>query len=268
MDKYQVEPQSFAGGNFGKVFKGIRISDNKPICIKVILKNDLQNPNNDYRLEVKNLMELDHPYIVKYIDHFEDAEHVFLVTEFLEGKDLGLFLRTQTQPLKETFVLGFIRKLFHAVLYCHINNIIHRDIKLANIMVIKNPITNEFNPKLFDFGFSKNIQSSNFIATSFKGTGIFMAPEILTKLPYSFEADIFSLGVVTFYLLAFKHPWGEYASFEDLLRAIQSNPINPINVAYSPALLELPSLMLKVKISERITWEELINKKFLPVLLK
>ena len=150
--------------------------------------------------EIDMLKELDHPFIVRLIESFEDRQHIYLVMERCFGKDL--FSRA---PYSEKSAARVTSQILSAVAFMHSHNIIHRDLKFDNIMFEN---MDENSPvKVIDFGLAKKHSSRNKYVTGFGGTVTYMAPEILREMPYSSKADIWSVGVICYMLLASEMPF-------------------------------------------------------------
>lgn len=154
--------------------------------------------------EFDALKKLDHPNIVKLIEHYEDANHIFLVQEYLSGLQLFEELCERVQFTEEE-AREIFRKVLLAISYIHSMNVSHRDIKPENF-VFENVASD--NIKLIDFGLS-----SSFISVSEAknkpfllrmrtpvGTKIYVAPEVYSK-EYTEKCDLWSAGVMLYALL-------------------------------------------------------------------
>ena len=103
----------------------------------------------------------------------------------------------------ESKVIYFLQELASALRYCHEDlRIMHRDIKPANILLDQLGTL-----KLADFGLSKSLDPSTDLAKTYVGTPLYMSPEQCAGQPYSFSADMWSLGVVAYELMALRSPW-------------------------------------------------------------
>jgi serine/threonine protein kinase len=158
--------------------------------------------------EIKILKRLDHPGIVRLYD-FGAAEHplgyelAYYVMERLQGDTLvptikaGLLL-----PLRE--VLGIGRRLLEAIIHLDAHGILHRDLKPGNVFLERSGRV-----VLLDFGLARSEELTRLtLAGQIVGTFSYMAPERLAGLPLTVAADVFSLGIVLFQLVAGRHPFG------------------------------------------------------------
>lgn len=181
-------------------------------------------------MEVQVLQKIDYPSIIKLLDVRRTKNNYYLVFEFCEKGDLEKYLKKHSEiPLNQEIVQKLIYHVSDAVRVLHNMNIVHRDIKLANIL-----LTKDFAVKLSDFGFAKTANTGMLMET-YCGTPMNMAPEILLRHQYSLKCDIWSLGVVLFQLAYGKLPFspGKGKGLIDLIEIIQdfkevSFPSHPI----------------------------------------
>jgi len=147
--------------------------------------------------EISLLRQVDHPNIVKLFKVYETKEAIHLVLEYLKGGD-GLKKIQKLKKFDEKAALRLIYSLLSALEYLHSQNIVHRDIKLENIVYI-NDFSENF--KLVDFGLACKLKGSK---NGGCGTAGFIAPEVLRNDPYSSKVDIFSTGAILYILLTGK----------------------------------------------------------------
>jgi serine/threonine protein kinase len=107
------------------------------------------------RKEIEVLKMCQHPNIVRMVDLFETIDHYFIVLEYMDGKDLFDYMRFRSFKISENRAREIMIQLFQAVKYLHSYGIMHRDLKLENIMMTDN--TDRAVPKLVDFGLAKII---------------------------------------------------------------------------------------------------------------
>lgn len=154
------------------------------------------------QVEAEILRNLNHPYIVKYIDYFVENSKPHLVIEYIDGQHLEKIINpVKTFDQKETVEL--ISKVAEAVDHIHSKNVVHRDLKPKNIFV---PLSNVLSMvKVIDFGTAKYYHSQVEYGEGIFSPGGYTAPEQL-KFMYSPQSDIWSLGGITFFLLTGRHP--------------------------------------------------------------
>jgi serine/threonine protein kinase len=141
--------------------------------------------------------------LVKYVDSWEDAEHDYLVVDYVKGDDLWQFLQNRNwKPLTEKEARLVVKQVAKAIKYCHSNGVAHKDIKLENVMIDK-----KLHTTLIDFGFCEFIRD-NHLSKRFDGTLDYMPPEELLRMPFDpFKADVFALGVVLYILVTGSFPF-------------------------------------------------------------
>ncbi len=175
------------------------------VAIKVIQKKSLTSEDMGLiKREIEILKLCQHPGIITLYDTFENADYMYIVMELMRGGDLYSYLETHSFNLPEQRVRVIIHSLLTALYYLHSYGIIHRDIKLDNILMVDE--TDDSDPKIVDFGLSKLIGPHELCNDPY-GTYGYVAPEILRHSPYDKSVDIFSLGVVTYILLSGMGPF-------------------------------------------------------------
>lgn len=170
------------------------------------------------------MAQVDHPTIVKLLAAYEDDKNLYMVMELVAGGEVSslLFqlpfliqlnkLLATSAHVEEDKVQDIMRPLFDAVVYCHKLQIIHRDIKLENILLTSDDSRTE-QVKITDFGLSKSLGGEKF-TTTICGSPGYIAPEILSETPYDQKADFWSLGVVIYVLLTGEPPFFHENCFE------------------------------------------------------
>lgn len=167
-------------------------------CAMKIRKN--KDRTRKTRKEVEILYKLHHTNIIHLRGWFEDAEYVYMVLEYLQGRDLGKYFRKDLP--KKSVTKSIIKQVVKALLYCHKKNILHRDIKLENILINKE---NEI--KLTDFGLCTVKKYTDEYYTDVVGTARYIAPEILNDEGYDENIDVWGIGIVLFMLLTGEYPF-------------------------------------------------------------
>lgn len=159
------------------------------------------------RREVLILRNLDHPNICKLFETFEDDTHLYLVMELITGRALLDELQDNMNlgHYDERWTMAVMRQVFDGLCYCHRQGVLHRDLKLENIMVDK--ADGEPHIKLIDFGMAvMSEHQSGFQSRELDGTRAYMAPEVAKHGRYSTASDMWSAGVVLFLLLLCEFP--------------------------------------------------------------
>ena len=147
--------------------------------------------------EIKVLERIDHHSIVKYIETFQDEKFFYVIMELCEGEELFQMISQRIQEEKyftESEAAIIMKSLLMAINHCHSEKIAHRDIKPENIIVGADGTI-----KLIDFGLSKTVKIKEL--KTIVGSPYYIAPEVL-KENYSYQCDIWSLGVILYIMLS------------------------------------------------------------------
>lgn len=198
-DIYEVN-SVLGEGLFGVVKKGIHKKTNEVVAVKIITKEKLQTGEIDLiRTEIDLMKLFRHPNIVKLIDHFECSENIYIVMEYLEGGTLVDYLENKNKKLDEKIIAKIMHNIGSVIKYINSYGVIHRDLKPENIMLTDkgdNPTI-----KMIDFGLTRTLADGEKIADGF-GTVAYVAPEVLTRKPYNKQIDIWSMGVILYFLIS------------------------------------------------------------------
>jgi serine/threonine protein kinase len=145
-----------------------------------------------------------HPNVVRLSDFFEDAENFYLILEYMGGGDLFDYLKSRSFRLSEERSKEITYQLVLAVQFLHSFGIVHRDIKLENVMM--SDVSDLSVPKIADFGLAKIVGPTEKADEPF-GTLGYAAPEVLRKEPYGPACDLWSLGCICHALLCGSLPF-------------------------------------------------------------
>ena len=205
LDAYQMKG-ILGSGKYGIVRRAIHKISMKEVAIKIICKKKRKEKEIELiRNEIAVMNMCQHPNIIQIYDVIENEDYLSIVIENLTGGDLlDYFLKNKGQ-INENRIASIIMSACNALGYLHNFGIIHRDIKLNNLMLIDNSPNSDI--KIVDFGLSKILIPKDLCEEAF-GTISFAAPELLLRKPYDFSVDIWSLGVCLFYMLSGDFPFG------------------------------------------------------------
>lgn len=200
--KLSTLPQNFkklrllGSGGFAKVYEYLDLDSNSSMAIKVIDKKSLSKPRILQKLisEIKIHKSLSHNHIVKLHSYIEESEFVYILLDLCSNNTLSELLKRRKR-LSEREVRHYVYQILLALKYLHSLSILHRDIKLANIL-----IDEKMDVKIADFGLASKIEYKGERKRTICGTPNYIAPEVLEG-NHSFEADIWSIGVLLFTLL-------------------------------------------------------------------
>ena len=264
-------------GSFGEVY----LIKSQKTQLEFALKK-IQLKNNKLKIErimeeVNILKELDHPNIISFKGAFKsnDDKYLNIITEYVPQGDFEKKIENNYKDkiyFEEKDILNWLFQVCLAIQYLHENSIIHRDIKPSNIFLMENNII-----KLGDFGTSKNISPYHRTKT-LAGSPLYSAPELLKQLEafennekgnnisYSYEVDIWSLGVTFLHIMSLEKP---FEKNKDIINDIKSKKIfnkemncyiDKIVEKYSKELLDLIDEMMTYEPSKRPSIEEILEK--------
>lgn len=211
-------------GSHGKVYLSKNKSNKKTVAIKVFEKKDLTKIDSLLILnEIQILKTCKHKNILSYIDNFEDDEYIYILSEFMEGNDLQQFLYNTPNILNEREVKQLIIQISNGLNYLHKLKIVHRDLKPANILLKSFNIDSKV--KIADFGLSI-IQGPDDIVCNRAGTLNYNAPEVILHQNYDSKIDVWSLGIITFFLFTGEMPFEIKKDREYIIKNIINTDIN------------------------------------------
>ncbi len=187
-------------GSYGSVHKGIHRATGNVVALKIIdLDADDGDDVDSIQREVALLTQLrDGPNITKYYGCYLDGPRVWIVMEFAQGGSVySLMQASPNNCLQEKYVVVIVREVLTGLNYLHKSNVIHRDIKAANVLV-----TASGKVMICDFGVSALLATTNSKRNTFIGTPYWMAPEVAQPVPaYDTKADIWSLGIMIYEMM-------------------------------------------------------------------
>jgi serine/threonine protein kinase len=252
-------------GQFGTVYFGSERSTGKPIAGKCVDKAVLSSKLlRQMELEIKTMKQVQSDYVVKLYDVLMTTNNVYLIMEFCAGGDLDHFIKKHG-PVPEHIARKWISQMLCAFMTLQANKILHRDLKLANLLLTQeDPELADI--KLADFGFAR-ILNENSMAQTQLGTPLFMAPEIFNREDYSYKVDVWSLGALSYEIMTGSGAFN-CASIQEL-RSLQLSPVTfPPDCGLSEEAKDIVLRMLTYEASRRPTFAELQSHPFLRPVVK
>eukprot|EP00741_Cyanophora_paradoxa_P001846 tig00000507_g1789.t1 len=208
--------EMLGAGAFGKVFLGLNVDTGELIAIKQVSYAGINKQKAEehvaaLEVEIALLKQLQHENIVRYVGSETDPEHqeIRIFLEYVPGGSIASLI-SKFGHLTESVIRVYTRQLLLGLDYLHSHQIMHRDIKGANILV-----DNTGTIKLADFGASKKLAEIMTISDghkSLRGTPYWMAPEVIKQTGHGRQADIWSVGCTVLEMATGKPPWSQFQS--------------------------------------------------------
>ena len=269
-------------GAFGEVYLTSKKGSTQLFATKKVSKQKIETPSiKKYFInEITILKELHHKNIIRLETIRQTIHNFYIITDYYNGEDLSSCLRKHRmikgKPFSEEIVQHLMRQIIDALKYLHSKRIIHRDLKLDNLLINfeseedkKNLNMLKSEAKIIDFGFATYLDN-NGLRFSILGSPINMDPTLLSKLinqnlsnliGYNEKADIWSLGTVCYELITGK-PIFHAQNLLDLVRLVENGTYHlPKDI--SEELVSFLTSMLQYSSKNRLSAEELSKHPFL-----
>ena len=217
-------------GGFAKVNLGLNVLTGRVVAIKsfnknIKSKNGINMDMDKVLYEINLMKKLNHQNITKILETFEDDQFYFIIMEYINGGNLFSYVKKR-RKLSEKVAKFLFRQIILGIKHIHSNLIVHRDIKLENILIDMNN-----NIKICDFGIGIILSSENQILHSHCGTPVYIAPEIITSTKdkgyKGFPVDIYSAGIVLYIMVSGRLPFDE--SPDDICEINKNEDMNKEN---------------------------------------
>ncbi|KAG2222287.1 hypothetical protein INT45_006966 [Circinella minor] len=244
--------ETIGQGSFGKVKLGTHKLTGKQVAIKKISKEHAPLITREIHLH-RQLKQ--HPNIVTLYEIIMTESFIHVISEYCPHGELFDAL-TESGRFSEHETIKWFSQLVDAIYYCHSQDIVHRDLKLENILLDQND-----NVKLCDFGFARHTENKQMLQT-FCGSLAYSAPEVILRQKYTGpETDIWSLGVILYTLLAGELPFDDDSEIITQRKIVKGDYVIPSY--FSKELSDLITRMLKLNPSERVTLDQIIEHPWL-----
>jgi len=251
---YRVSSQVIGSGSNGEVRAGIHIATSVKVAVKVI---NIGNPKMRERAynEVKAMKTVGtNVNVIKLFGTEEEnngsSTFLYLFLELAAGGDLFSYIEKRGCLPEENAKL-FMKQLISALSACHANNIIHRDVKLENVL-----LTKDNKLRLSDFGLSvvmpKGEGGNKPQVSSCAGSPLYMAPEVFALQPHDEKVDVWSLGVCLYYMVVGSFPFIA-DSYGNLEECVLFEDVKFPVLSLSETLEDLLARMLHKDPAKRIT---------------
>ncbi|CAN0878810.1 Serine/threonine-protein kinase STY46 [Linum grandiflorum] len=241
-----------ASGSYGNLYKGTYCS--QEVAIKVLkperVNTDMQK---EFAQEVYIMRKVRHKNVVQFIGACTKPPSLCIVTEFMSGGSVYDYLHKHKGVFKLPSLLKVAIDVSKGMNYLHQNNIVHRDLKAANLLMDENDVV-----KVADFGVAR-VKTQSGVMTAETGTYRWMAPEVIEHKPYDHKADIFSFAIVLWELLTGKLPYEYLTPLQAAVGVVQKSLRPTIPKHTSPKLAELLERCWQQDPSVRPDFSEIIE---------
>ena len=238
-----------ARGGMADVYLARDVALDRPVALKVLFPEFAEDPSfvERFRREAKAAANLNHPNIVSVYDWGQEHGTYYIVMEYVEGRSLVDVLKS-SGTLKPDRAAEIASEVAAALASAHQAGIVHRDVKLGNVM-----ISDEGQVKVADFGIATALASRSSSALTkagaVMGTATYLSPEQAQGKPLDGRSDLYSLGVVLYEIIVGRPPFAADTPTALAVKHIQEQPVSPramgVDIAESLNLIILKLLAKK-----------------------
>ncbi|KAJ3678652.1 hypothetical protein LUZ60_002455 [Juncus effusus] len=245
-----------ASGSCGDLFRGTYCSQD--VAIK-LLKPEIVAPEllREFVQEIYIMRKVRHKNVVQFIGACTKPPVLCIVTEFMHGGSLFDFIHNRGGIFQLQAVIKIALDVSKGMDYLHQCNIIHRDLKSANLLMDERQVV-----KVADFGVAR-VKDQSGVMTAETGTYRWMAPEVIEHKPYDHKADVFSFGIVLWELLTGKLPYEELTPLQAAVAVVQKGLRPTIPDGTHPKIVELLEKCWQYDPSLRPNFSEILDILYL-----
>ena len=249
-------------GSFGSVYLVRRKQDKKIYALKTVTFEKLSKRDQENSLnEVRILASINHPNVIGYKEAFWDdsGSSLNIVMEFADDGDLEtkiVKMRKEGGMFNESLIWSYSIQMIEGLKALHDKKIMHRDIKSANIFLVKD----KHQCKIGDMNVSKVIKEK--VLRTQTGTPYYASPEVWRDEPYSYKSDLWSIGCVIYELCALRPPF-KGKDLDELYGNVCKGSIERISHIYSEDLWKMILMLLQVDVRKRVDCKEFLDSKLI-----
>lgn len=241
-----------ASGSFGDLYRGTYCGQD--VAIKILKAERLNDSlQQEFGQEVFIMRKVRHKNVVQFIGACTKPPNLSIVTEFMSGGSVYDYLHKQRGSMKLPMLLRVAMDVAKGMDFLHKNNIIHRDLKAANLLMDEYEVV-----KVADFGVAR-VKANTGVMTAETGTYRWMAPEVIEHRPYDHRADVFSFGITLWELLTGKLPYSDLTPLQAAVGVVQKGLRPPIPKGTHPKLAQLMERCWHTNPSERPEFSEILR---------
>jgi len=251
-------------GSYGEAWLAERVSDGAIYVAKVMDLGKMSARDKQYAYsEIKCLAVCSHPNVIKYEEDHEENDQLLIVMEFADSGDLDRQLKARAADnyryFQEHEALFLFLQICLSLDHIHRHKMLHRDIKGANVLLTSTGLI-----KLGDFGFSHQYDDtvSGVVANTFCGTPYYLAPELWSNQRYSKKADVWSLGVLLYEILALKRPFTA-TNMKGLMAKVMNGEYPPLPDKYSKQFRDVVKFILVTDANKRPSIAEVFELDYI-----
>ncbi|CAI5491516.1 unnamed protein product [Closterium sp. Naga37s-1] len=253
IDNDQLKLQhKIASGSFGDLYRGTYCGQD--VAIKILKAERLNDSlQQEFAQEVFIMRKVRHKNVVQFIGACTKPPNLSIVTEFMVGGSVYDYLHKHRGSMKLPMVLRVGMDVAKGMDFLHKNNIIHRDLKAANLLMDENDVV-----KVADFGVAR-VKANSGVMTAETGTYRWMAPEVIEHRAYDHKADIFSFGITMWEMLTGKLPYPDLTPLQAAVSVVQRGLRPPIPKGTHPRLADLFERCWATNPADRPEFSEIIR---------
>ena len=255
-EKQLVFNEKIASGAFGLLYRGSYCG--QEVAIKVLKSNAQEGSTGnetirEFAQELNILRRVHHKHIIQLIGALTKQRTMCLVTEFMHGGNMLQFVQEHALKLHE--IIRYALGVAMGLDYLHKINIIHRDIKTANLLLDENNVV-----KIADFGVARIQPSDGSTMTAETGTYRWMAPEVIAHQFYNEKADVYSFGVMVWELMSGGEvPYPGYTPLQAAVGVVQRGLRPTISSTCNPVVAQVMQHCWAANPTERPSFEQIIG---------
>ena len=249
-------------GSFGSVYLVLRKKDQKIYALKTVIFENLNKRDQENSLnEVRILASINHPNVIGYKEAFwdEQGSSLNIVMEYADDGDLEskiVQMRKEGGMFNESLIWSYSIQMIEGLKALHDKKIMHRDIKSANIFLVKD----KHQCKIGDMNVSKVIKEK--VLRTQTGTPYYASPEVWRDEPYSYKSDLWSIGCVIYELCSLRPPF-KGKNLDELYENVCKGNIERISQIYSDDLWKMIMMLLQVDVKKRVDCNEFLDSKLI-----
>ena len=254
--RYKVEAKLGEGAFGTTLLVTDKVSNEKFVAKIMDLSQMTPKDKQHIKSEINCLSQCDHVNIIRHIESYASDTTLVLVTEYVDGGDLGREILTRIVPFTSEDIACVFAQICLALDHVHAKGILHRDIKPANIFLTRSGLV-----KIGDFGFSKHHEEtiSSEVGHTLSDTPYYLPPEMWRGEDYSTKVDVWSVGIVLFEMMMLERPFmGD--TMKQLSDAVRKGTIPTIPAgSFDDELVLACNLLLSVETVDRPEFRDVLK---------